>query len=176
MRQLESPRQSTICTDRNCGAEPLCPFVTFPRRRKVRELRFRLWGEKLRSLSFARREPPCHFVTFPLSGGTKSLPCKGSWTGVVVSPMGSPPKPSRYGGFGGERRRCTVTELFAFRRKRGIRSHRRRGSCRQRRLRGAQQQAAEGFTAHAPTPNVIASPVDTDITFHPSTAPPSPAQ
>ena len=26
--------------------EPPCHFVTFPRRRKVRELRFRLWGEK----------------------------------------------------------------------------------------------------------------------------------
>ena len=42
-------------------------------------------------------------------------------------PSGDPTEAQPSGGFGGERRRCAVTELFAFRRKRGIRSHRRRG-------------------------------------------------
>ena len=37
---------------------PLAAKLTFPRRRKVRELRFHLWGEKLRSLPFARRKSP----------------------------------------------------------------------------------------------------------------------
>ena len=36
-----------------------------PRRRKVRELRFRLWGEKLRSLPFARRKSPWGTPPFP---------------------------------------------------------------------------------------------------------------
>ena len=38
---------------------------TSPRRRKVRELRFRLWGEKLRSLPFARRKSPWGTPPFP---------------------------------------------------------------------------------------------------------------
>ena len=36
-----------------------------PRRRKVHELRFRLWGEKLRSLPFARRKSPWGTPPFP---------------------------------------------------------------------------------------------------------------
>ena len=38
---------------------------TSPRHRKVRELRFRLWGEKLRSLPFARRKSPWGTPPFP---------------------------------------------------------------------------------------------------------------
>ena len=44
-------------------------------------------------------------MTFPLSGGTYG----GAHT---ASPIGAPPKPSRYGGFGGERRRKGVNGAF----------------------------------------------------------------
>ena len=74
-------------------------------------------------------EPPCHSVTFPLSGGT-------SGGASHASPIAVPAEAQPSGGFGGERRRCAVTELFALGRKRGIRSHRRRGRWR---------KAPEGF-------------------------------
>ena len=49
-------------------------------------------------------EPPCHFVTFPLSGGT-------FWAATLVSPRGSPAKPSA-SGFAGDRRRKGVNGAF----------------------------------------------------------------
>ena len=92
----------------------------------------------------------------PFQGGLKafsqSLPCKGRWRlcrrrgfpvypsapsghppfqgGLKASsqslPSGDPAEAQPSGGFGGERRSSVVTKLFAFRRKRGIRSLRRR--------------------------------------------------
>ena len=56
-----------------------------PRRRKVHELRFRLWGEKLRSLPFSSFPHRTHFVGLrrgppigELMGCVYWLPCKGS--------------------------------------------------------------------------------------------------
>ena len=56
------------------------------------------------------------------------LPCQGrlKCAPTKASPIGVPAEAQR-SGFGGERRRCAVTKLFALGRKRGIRSHRRRG-------------------------------------------------
>ena len=125
---------------------------------------------------FCRRGSPCKGSCRHrrLRGSPVSPPLSAKLTSPLLGeakirthqkppPSGAPPKPSRYGGFGGERRRCAVTELFALGRKRGIRSHRRRGrwknprfcrrgspckgSCRHRRLRGSNSFRRDTFAA-----------------------------
>ena len=79
---IRFPWQKIMMFHRTLGA---AGQQSLPRRRKVCELRFRLWGEKLRSLPFARRKSPWGTPPFPCEpacAGLRRGPLLGGWSCV----------------------------------------------------------------------------------------------